>query len=317
MIKQIFGATMALMLGMPVLSAQAANVAVDCTKKASVNVALGKLDRSVANTVTITGTCTEDVVVSAHRDLTIVGNAGAGLIASVLSGNTATNTVTVNGNSRVTLQSLSITGGSQGVYCDDRSTCVLKNIAIQGGQDGGLSVQKQSSADVLDGSIVNSQNNGVGVFGASSVNVRSDSSPNPVQISGHANFGLVVQDGSFARVDGATISSNGTGASADRGAVLKLLGTNVSGNTGDGVIVRASSLQITGSVTNNGNNGIWVRKLGFVAFTPSQGQTVTVTGNAGQSVFCENVTSSTQPTYLLNDPRVTYNNTNCPATNLN
>jgi hypothetical protein len=313
--KMNVGALGVLLVCAPFLSTQAANVLVDCSKKASVNTALGKLDRSVANTVTINGTCTEDVVISAHRDLSIVGNAGAGLVATVLSGVTATNTVTVNGNSRVTLQSLSITGGSVGVYCDDRSTCVLKNVAIQGGQDGGLTVQKQSSADVLgSSSITNSGGIGIGVYGASSVNVgdsdEATAPPGPV-ISGHGYYGLFAQDGSFLRTDNATISGNGAGVGAERSAVIKILGaqSKVINNAGEGVWVRASTAQLGGLISgNNPGPGVSIAPLAFVRFAGA-----TVTGNSGKSVLCQTPTSITSPTLAGgSNASITFNDTNCP-----
>lgn len=297
-----------LILSAPFVASHAAIVAVDCTKKgASVNGALAKLDRSLSNTVNINGSCTENVVVDGHRDLSLVAVGTVSL--SALASNTAT--VRVIGSSRVNLSGFTINGGSVGVECDDRSVCVLRSVNIVGGSSGGLSLQKQSSVDVFDGSIINSGGTGVGVYGASSVNIRSEASPNPVVISGHST-GIFAQDGSFVRVDGATISGNGSGAFGDRGAVLKLLGTTITGNTYQGVIVRASTLQLLGSVTNNGWHGVEVRRLGYVVFAGN----TDLTGNTGQSVQCDHVTSVTQPQNLVGQSFLTFDaipKTTCPS----
>lgn len=297
-----------LALSGPFVASDAATVSVDCTKKgASINDALAKLDRSLSNTVNISGPCTENVVVNGHRDLSLVAN-GAASLSALNAGNA---TLRVVGSSRINASGFTINGGSVGVECDDRSVCVLNSVNLVGGSSGGLSLQKQSSVDVFDGSIVNSGGTGVGVYGASSINIRSDASPNPVVISGHST-GIFAQDGSFVRVDGATISGNDSGAFGDRGAVLKLLGTTITGNTYQGVIVRASTLQISGSVANNGWHGIEVRRLGYVVFAGN----TDLTGNTGQSVQCDHVTSVTQPQNLVAQSFLTFDaipKTTCPS----
>lgn len=312
----VASAVLAVVVALPMHNADAAVVAVECGKRGSINAAIAKLDRSVANTLNVTGTCTENVVVSGHRDLTI---AGAGS-AAVQPANTAADTIAVNGSSRIVLQNLAIAAGTTGVACDDRSACILRTVSITGGTQGSLSLQKQSTADVQGSSLTNSQGTGIGVFGASSVNIGSDAAGTPTTISGHVNAefgsgsGIFAQDGSFVRFDGGAITGNDTGAVGDRGAVLKLLGTQISGNGGFGVWVRASTLQIAGNVTNNGLDGIWARRLGYVVFA---GPTL-ATGNVGLSVRCDHVTSITQPQNLFSSP-VTMEpgrETNCPSTQL-
>ena len=277
-------AAAAAILFMATASAQAANVTVDCNKKASINSALGKLDRSVANTVTIVGTCVENVVVNSHRDLTIVTN-GGGVAADVA---TVSDTIPmyIQGNSRVTLRGLAMSGGGQVVYCDDRSTCILDGVTVSGGLYGGVSAQKQSSLDIVGTtSIAGSGGNGLGVFGASSANVGAN-----VTISGHGGSGVAVQDGSFLRVDGGTISGNDSGVFVDRGALAKLLGTQITSNTGgSGVFVRASSVQLSGATITGNSSGVFLEHLSFVAF---QGGT-SVSGNPGGNVICSRPTSTT------------------------
>jgi len=289
----------AAMLGLLWLSTpvvQAANVTVDCSKKASVSTALGKLDRSVANTITIVGTCTEDVLVSGHRDLTIVGSAGAGIAAA----STSSIAVYIESNSRVTLRDLAISGGQQSVYCGGRSTCILNSLSIQAGTGNGVSIQSQSSADVIGNtSITGPTQTGLGVFGASSANV----GPN-VNISGAtANGGgtaVFVQDGSFLRADGGNFSGNDNGVFADRGAVVKLLGSTVTNNSftnadgvksGSGVFVRASTVQLGGGTYTGNDFGVVVNDLSYTTF---QGN-IKVENNTVQQIVCSAPTAITQP----------------------
>jgi hypothetical protein len=149
---------------------------------------------------------------------------------------------------------------------------VFDNVVIQaGGPDQiGLSLQNQSSADVLGATVIRNNDTGLGVFGASTVNVGPDtgsSGPGPV-IEGNVSFGAIVQDGSFLRTDDVQITGNGIGVSAQRGAVIKILSDNgfasVDSNTGDGIVVLAAVAQVLGvSVTNNGGNGVFLRQLAF------------------------------------------------------
>ena len=63
--------------------AHAALATVDCGKKGGIQAALDKFDKSLANSLTLVGTCTEVVTVSGHRDLTIIGGPGVSLTAPV------------------------------------------------------------------------------------------------------------------------------------------------------------------------------------------------------------------------------------------
>jgi hypothetical protein len=273
--KHFLGVTVALLLAAPVFSAQAAAVSVDCSKKGTTLTAtLAKLTKSVVNTVTISGTCTEDVTVSGYTGLTLVGNPGAAITGTLTpSGGT---TLTVNGGSTITVQSLTINGGpsqgATGALCTDRSLCVFDNVVIQGGGapgQTGLALQNQSSADILGATVIRNNDTGLGVFGASTVNMRPDVSgaAGPV-IAGNSTFGAIVQDGSFLRTDDVRITGNGTGVSANRGAVIKILDDgdgfgSVDSNAGDGIVVQASVAQIGVALAGNAGNGVFIRQLAY------------------------------------------------------
>jgi hypothetical protein len=262
----------------------------------TVTAALAGLTKSVSNTVTISGTCTEDVVVSGFTGLTLIGNPGAAITGTLTpAGGT---TLTVNGGSSITVQSLTINGGpsdgATGVACTDRSLCVFDNVIIQGGGPDqiGLSLQNQSAADILGATLIRNNDTGLGVFGASQVNMRPDGStgPGPV-IAGNSSVGAVVQDGSFLRTDDVRITGNGTGVIAQRGAVIKILDLgdgfgSVDSNAGDGIVVKASVAQVGVAVANNGGNGVFLRKLAFATIF------ATFSGNAGFAVKCEDPVTS-------------------------
>ena len=187
------------------------------------------------------------------------------------------------------MQSLTINGGpsdgATGVSCTDRSLCVFDNVIIQGGgpDQTGLALQNQSSADILGATLIRNNDTGLGVFGASTVNVRPDAGsngPGPI-IAGNGSFGAIVQDGSFLRTDDVRITGNGTGVFAQRGAVIKILSDNgfgsVDGNSADGIMVLASSAQVGVALNNNGGNGVFLRQLAFAQVNDG----FNFSGNAG------------------------------------
>lgn len=287
-----------LLLLAPVYTLQAAGTAVDCSKK-SLQGEIDKFDKNVPNIVTISGTCTEDIVVDGFSDLTLVGTAGASITATVfdnLDQGNSTLALLVN-NSEVTVETLTINAGSEGVACRNRSTCTIRNTIIQGGWNG-MSFQDQSAGDILGSTTIqNSLGIGLGIFGASTVNMRSEPRgeglPAPI-ISGHGDgsgigFGVLMLDGSFLRTDDVTISGNDTGVFAIRDVNIKMFGGEVSGNTFVGVEVsNGSTAQIRTTVSDNLGNGIVLGPLTFAQIFSD------FSGN-GTNVVCSHVTSISQP----------------------
>jgi hypothetical protein len=279
---------LALCFALPALPAHAADVAVDCSKKSLVN-ELGKLNKLATNTVQISGSCVEDVVIDGHLNLTLVGNGGASISAT----DPGTTAVAIN-NSRVTVKDLTLNGGSTAAGCDNRSTCIFRDVAVQGGQSG-LTAQGQSAIDIIGASsVVGSTGSGVGVYGASSVNMRptwangfDNTELGPV-ISGH-EIGIIVQDGSFLRTDNVTIADNGLGIEARRNATIKVFGNGsgavISGNSGWGIRVTQSSVgQITEDFADNGTAVV----VGPLSYVTVQGGTYS--GN-GSDTFCQHPTA--------------------------
>lgn len=229
----------------------------DCTS-ISLGAEIAKLDRSVANVLEFTGNCNEDIVVVGHRDLTLRGLDGASI--------TATNEAAVAlfiSRSTITVESTTLYGGSGSASCTDRSDCVFIDVSMFGG-DGVLGVQSQSSADLIgSGTISGGSSIGVGVYGASNVNIRPtwaagyDSEEAGYAISDNGWTGAVVQDGSFFRSDNTSYTNNGTnGLLIRRGATAKVFsGYSLPGITGNQVgidIYSNSTAEI--NVPINGND---------------------------------------------------------------
>lgn len=300
---------------LPVLSAHAAVVTVDCNKKGSINVELAKLDKSAPNTLRVTGVCRENVLIDGHRDLTISrinDTAPAYEIAA-----TAGDLIVVTGGSRVTFDLAMVfpqAAGQIGLRCEGQSTCRLTTQArFQTSVRADLiRVQDQSILEIVDstrlpGDSYFSSGGGrvLGVLGGSSANLRF-TSRNATLHSSSPDEVISVQDGSFLRVDNGGISMNsGTGVMMQRGAVVKLLNTyivSVGANT-TGIRVVASSLQFEGTHATGqlpqGTSGIAlpisIGALGFVR-VGSYGNLPLPVGSStgGFGVSCDHPTAVVQ-----------------------
>ena len=265
-------------------SAYAASATVDCGKKGSIQAAVDKFDKSLANSLTLVGSCTEIVTVAGHRDLTIIGGAGASLTATV----DAIATLRILG-SRVAVSNLVVSGGgglaNTAVSCDDRSVCILRNVLARDAGTG-IGAQKQSSVDIIGSPAIVISGNvgaGIGVYGQSSANITPavDFEQPGITISGNG-LGIEAIDGSFVRVENAQITGNQSGGVfGNRGAVYKVFGTNVSNNNGAGAFMRASTLQVSpqfgfpANFANNTGPGVQLASLSFATVAG------TFSGNGG------------------------------------
>ena len=281
-----------LFLILPVFSLQAATTSVKCDKKSLAGV-IDKLDKAESNTVNITGDCNEDIVISGHKDLTLIGGDGASITATTfLPGDEENSTrVLLIENSHITVQTLTINPGLE-VSCASRSTCVFLDVMIHGGHNG-VKFRDQSAGDILGSSAIqNSHGYGLGIFTASTVNIRPEpyetgNEVGPV-ISGHPLGGVLVYDNSFLRTNNVTISTNGTGVYAQREGVIKIYGGQVNNNTYEGIAIwRGGSAQIGSEVSGNGADGVYVGPLSFVQLFGGR----EILGNLGLSVNCDHSTA--------------------------
>ena len=222
-----------LLLITPAFPLLAADMVVNCSKK-TLTKTIEKLDKLVPNTVSISGDCIEDITISGHKDLTLIGDGSASITATGhIPGDPegSSETALYIESSHITVDTLTINGGNNGLWCETQSTCVLRDVTIQDGYSG-VAVQGQSIMNIYgSSSIQNNFSRGIGIFGASSVNMRPEPwdpvIPGPV-ISGNGGFGALVQDGSFLRTDNVLVSDNGLGVYAQRDAMLKMF-SNQSG----------------------------------------------------------------------------------------
>jgi hypothetical protein len=239
------------------LVTQAANPNVRCNDRdrSTINGALKLLDPRGPNTLTVSGSCHENVVIQGFDRLTLIATPGTSI--NDASGGTAF-VLDIRDSQRVTVQNFIVNGGAEGVVCESFSLCRLNGNTVQGSSDSGVEVL-HSRASLRDDII---QNN--------------------------AGPGLSILQSADVTASGITLQGNQGEAGADVRAHSTLTASNTTArnNTFDGMFAIDNSTIILfgGTITNNGENGITVSAASLVRFTVPVSGTTIVTNNFGSGV---------------------------------
>src|SRR5262249_37078459 len=117
-----------------------ATVSVDCNSGQSLNLALSKLDKHTATTVSVSGTCTEYVQVAGFQGLTLKGISGATLVQPPGGSSNILNAVLyIQGSQSVTVDGLNVqadTAGGAIAIGHGSNDIRLRNLHVQGGGEG-------------------------------------------------------------------------------------------------------------------------------------------------------------------------------------
>jgi hypothetical protein len=249
--------------------AQGATVNVNCDKGEKIQAALATLDPRGPNTVDVSGTCREYVLIQSFDRLTLLASPSATINGPSTGAN---DVIDVLDSQRVTIQGFQLNGGNVALFCGRNSTCALVENTIQG---TGFAA--------------------VGVYESSRLTSSND------LIQNNSFDGVLVQFDSYFETDGGTVIENNL---ADGVAVLlnssaRIIGAKITGNAGNGVRVDQNSAArigfVAGSTPNvisgNGGNGVYVGDLSFVRFTPEN----SITNNTTQpDVACYQQFSATR-----------------------
>jgi hypothetical protein len=198
------------------------------------------------NTITVTGTCNEDVSLTDVRSLTIIASAGGAKIVQPQD----SNTFDIVRSQNITLQNLEIAG-------------VPGSTPGFGG--GGVNITEASDVHIIGCDIHDNEGGGVlalnnSVLFLGNTNIHNN---NP-------NDGLALFDNSTAYVRGSTIQNNG----GPGGLALNGGGGGVFVARNSGVIFRGTNL-----VQNNADIGIRARNLSTVGFGGDPTKTTTIQGH--------------------------------------
>jgi hypothetical protein len=287
------------------LPALAANVTVDCSGSnhkvfTSIGAALATLSLTGPNTITVGGTCNENVNVYQFDRLTI--QAASGHVATIVNAaNPPGITVLVDGSHNINLDNLIIEGGSPAVYITSSSTAVnMQNCSVQNSAGDGMDVDTASEMVVQNSSFTN--NAGVGIFAGNQSQITLGTYPTQrISITGNGFVGGGNGTGGLA-IDGsqvqlnfgvATISGNaGPGISMEGGRLLFFGGEaatpGVIENNNVGLTMNdaaSATFYSAFNIANNGSTGISVNGASSITFysgIDSQGKNA-VTTIAGHS----------------------------------
>jgi parallel beta-helix repeat protein len=238
----------------------------------SISEALGLLNPNVPNTLTVSGTCNENVVINKFNRLTLVGKSGSRVVDA--SGKVS-QTILVIDSTDVVFQNMNIDGGSAGIQCDSFSVCRFSGDTVRN-SDAGIQIT-QSRAE-LDTTSIRHTQNGLTSLDASSVRIDFG-----IDIENNL-FGIDVVSGSTLESYGATVSNNQfAGLYVSSLGNLLLSSTSITGN-GNGIEVDSHSninLLSGNTITGNQEYGIYLFDLSFARFDPGNNVTGNNTGGTG------------------------------------
>jgi Right handed beta helix region len=274
--------------------AQAANLNVNCDKKETIRKALRLLaatNPQGPNTIFVSGTCKENIVVQSLDRLSLLTKSGAS-IRDRSKGTLAV--LDIEDAHSVTVQGFMILGGDTGVFCSNASVCYLTANTIQSavGQQG-VGVSNGSRAFLTGNMIQNNTQRGLTVNEGSQVFSSGDTFQNNVDAA------MVANSGAYLSAVSTIVQSNGSdgasGVVATDRSTMRLISCTITGSGGDGVTVfRSSEARFDNylgptTITGNGGAGVSVADLSFALFGPS-----TITGNTGGDVVCAPQFSATR-----------------------
>ena len=259
------------------IGAHAVDLRVTCGGKhapSTINGALKLLNPAFPNTLTVSGTCNENVLIQSFNGLTLVAKTGATI--SDASGGTGV-VVNIQGSTNVTLRGFTINGGAFGVFCG-YSFCRFDGNTVQGASQAG--VQVVQSRATFDTNTI--QNNLIGITSLESSSVRSNGG---LVVRQNQSSGVVVDTGSSFAAFGTNIQDNSYAGIEAQFASLLVNDSSITGNLFGVLALNHTEASLAGDViTGNGLNGVVVRDLSFVLF----GGPSNITGHpSGLDVDCQ------------------------------
>jgi Right handed beta helix region len=290
--------------------------------------ALKSLDLIGPNTITVRGTCHENVALLQRDRLTI--QAVAGHFATIENAaSPPVSTLLLAGSHNITLNNLIIDGGSPAMYVTDASSAVLmQNCTVQNSVGDGLDMDTESQLVIQDSTIKN--NSAAGIFIANESQLLLGTYPaQRIRITGNGfggggngtggleidgsqvqlNFGVLTVDGNAGAgisMEGGrlqfyggeadspgTIENNNVGLSMNDAASATLWSAfRIRNNGGTGISVSgASSITLIATVDSKGKNAVTsVTDQSTVGLTLSQSSSAQI---YGAHVISKNGSAST------------------------
>jgi len=263
--KFVFICLLAVLL--PSSLAFADGATVDCTGATpgaftTITAALASLPAAGPNSIAVTGTCHENVVMFGRTDLTIFGNP----TATVVPGNANGHLLSINASQRVGIQNLTFDGG-RGAIVNDNSRVDFTSVTIQNSLGIGLT-SIDSLVHIADSTIKASTRSGISVGGGT---FYVDSDVTGTAVTNNGRTGISVLTGHLILNGGDEVTPGTENV--------------ISNNAGVGVAVANSAeADISGDnriIGNQGAFGLEVIHTSTVIMTDG-----TISSNAGIGVHC-------------------------------
>jgi parallel beta-helix repeat protein len=225
---------------------------VACSAKKTLNAFIPRLNPG--DTVVVTGTCHENVVIPSEISEITIDGQGTAIINAVV----PTAATLINRGMNNTIKNLTITGAQTAIQVQRSSSMTIDSVVISGVGETGIAVNGSSFARIVNSTIQNNVNgNGITVTENSSARIgyltNNDTTALPNTITGN-DRGVVVSESSSATIVGNTISNN-----------LR-----------EGILVNAVSHAdiASNTINGNGNNGIHVGRNSGVDLGSDSGTSI-------------------------------------------
>jgi len=302
-------AVLAVAMNVPSVSAQAMKH-VNCDQGDTLAATLQSVHSG--DTVTITGTCNENVLITdptgRYNGVTLDGQG----TATIFGPDSTLNVIELTGVSAFTIRGLTITGGNDGIAINTGSIVAIDTVVVQGVGRHGIHFQRGSSDGyVVNSTVQNNPGNGIVINENSYVRVgftdgvgASQGATGPCVIQNNGGYGIRVQRGASARVYTNTISYNGNnGINIESASYAEVASNVIEGNTKNGVAVTENSTLHLGNPSGiknedmpntasvlNGQFGLSVSWGSFVS-----GRLGTLNGTSGVSTIAHDSNSNITP----------------------
>lgn len=214
------GGAVALLAAVSLLagSAGATDLSVNCDLGENLQAAINSLDLVGPHTITLTGTCTENVQIDGRRNLTI--EAPDGQTATIQAADSTAAVLRLFGAQQITLSRLVIRGGIFGVLAGRASDVVFSECTLEGNGEG-LFVFDNSFAALVTGTVVRNNATGLAAATNASLVIRDG-----VTIENNTALGVRAFSAAVAIVNGNTIRHNGAGVNALHRSSVEFSGQN-------------------------------------------------------------------------------------------
>jgi hypothetical protein len=246
-------------------AAQAAHLKVNCNDKdgkelSKITAALKQLNPTVPNTLTVSGTCHENVVIQGFERLSLIASPGASITDA---SNGTLDMVDIGDSQEFSMNGFTVDGGAGGVACFDNSLCRFTGNTIQGSAGHGV------------------------VVNASRATFNGDTSQN------HAARGLSVIDGGSVTATGITLQGNGDGIVLNTAGFVTVFNSTIRNNQRFGVFAATNSTFrcVPCTITGNGNDGVRLQQNSVARFDSFFGA-YSITGNGAAGVSLSDLSFS-------------------------